>query len=88
MIRDAWEEDREGGSAYYAEPPHIPSTLISTKTRAIFVPFRSSEKIPTADSKARMIKMIACMIAGKPRSFSGIGGRPINIQERERKTVV
>lgn len=75
-------------SAYYDEPPHIPSTLIKMNTRIIVIPYCSSEKIPTADSKARMVKMTAWTIAGRDRSLAGIGGIPINIQEREKKTVV
>lgn len=54
----------------------------------IVIPKSLSEKIPTADSKARVVKMTAWTIAGIDRSFAGIGGIPINIQERERNTVV
>lgn len=75
-------------SPYYAEPPHIPSTLIKMNTSMIVIPNFSSEKIPTADSKARVVKMTAWTIAGTDRSLAGIGGIPINIQERERNTVV
>jgi len=43
---------------------------------------------PMADSVARIIRIQACSIAGRARSLAGKGGRPMEIEEREKKTKV
>jgi hypothetical protein len=48
----------------------------------------SSENIPTADSKTRVMRMRNWMIPGRGSKDEGRGGIPRDIEEREKKTVV
>lgn len=73
---------------YYANPPHMPSRLISRKTVAILSPFESSWKNPTADSTARASRITPWKIAGRGNKAGGRGGSPIDIDDREKNTVV
>ncbi len=73
---------------YYASPPQKPSMLMRKKTKEKLSPSESSLKNPTADSIARIVRMRACMTAGRPRSRVGSGGIPREIEERERNTVL
>ena len=47
----------------------------------------SSEKMPTADSYISVTRIMNWAIAGKDRSLAGSGGMPIEIDERDTKTV-
>ena len=71
---------------YYARPPQIPSMLTSKKTRKKLAPSELSLKIPTALSYARVNRITSCATAGTGNSFSGSGGQPSEIEDRERNT--
>ena len=73
--------------AYYARPPQIPSMLMSKKTRKKLAPSELSLKTPTALSYARVSRITSCVTAGIGNSFSGSGGQPSEIEDRERNTV-
>lgn len=51
-------------------------------------PSEASEKKPMADSYVRVNSITACTMAGKDKSREGSGGKPSEMVERERKTVV
>jgi hypothetical protein len=72
--------------AYYARPPQIPSMLMSKKTRKKLAPSELSPKIPTALSYARVNRITSCVTAGAGSSFSGSGGQPREMEDRERNT--
>ena len=74
-------------TTYYARPPQIPSMLISKKTRKKLAPSELSPKIPTELSYVRVKRITSCITAGIGNSFSGSGGQPTEIEDRERKTV-
>ena len=76
------------GDTYYARPPQKPSMLIRRKTNEMLSPSESSLNIPTADSIMRMVRIAPCTKAGRLRNRAGRGGRPKEIDDRERKTVV
>lgn len=61
---------------------------IIKNTRAKLRPSDSSLKIPTADSVARMVTTIAWTVAGSARSLVGSGGRPSEIDDRDKNTDV
>lgn len=61
--------------------------LMRRKTNMMLVDGWSSEKIPTADSYIKVMRITNWATAGKERSFSGRGGIPSEIDEREMKTV-
>lgn len=65
----------------------MPSKLIIRNTVPMARPSELSGKIPIPDSVARKSRITACTIAGRERSRAGSGGRPNEIEERERKTV-
>ena len=73
--------------SYYASPPHIPSILMRRKTSMMLLAGWSSENIPTADSYTNVTRITNWAIAGKERRFSGRGGIPSEMEEREIKTV-
>jgi hypothetical protein len=67
----------------------MPSRLISRNTVVMLhASSASAGKTPTADSNARRRRIPAWMIAGRGRRRAGRGGTPIEIDDRERKTVV
>ena len=72
---------------YNARPPQIPSMLTSKKIRKKLAPSELSPKIPIALSYPRVKRMASCMIAGAGSSFSGSGGKPREMEDRERNTV-
>ena len=74
--------------AYYARPPQKPSMLMSRKTREKLRPSESSLKMPAADSTTRIVRITAWTIAGRLSSRAGRGGRPREMDERDKKTVV
>lgn len=80
-----WNE--RNATTYYARPPQIPSMLMSKKTRKKLAPSELSPKIPTELSYVRVKRITSCIIAGTGNSFSGSGGQPAEIEDRERKTV-
>ena len=65
----------------------MPSMLMRRKTYMILVVEWSSEKIPTADSYIKVRRIRNWPTAGRKRNFSGRGGMPSEIDEREIKTV-
>ena len=73
-------------TTYYARPPQIPSMLTSRKTRKKLAPSELSSKIPTALSYTRVNRITSCVTAGPGNSFSGSGGQPREIEDRERNT--
>ena len=80
------------GFTYYASPPQIPSRHTSKNTKNTFLVSLASGlppgKKPTADSYAKVANIMPWMIAGSGKSRSGRGGKPIEIEEREKKTNV
>lgn len=72
----------------YARPPQIPSRLMRMKTVRMLRPSASAEKKPTADSKIKASNTSACTIAGRGNRRDGRGGTPIEIEDRDKKTVV
>ena len=74
-------------ATYYARPPQIPSMLTSKKTRKKLAPSELSPKIPIALSYTRVNRITSCMTAGAGSSFSGSGGNPKEMEDRERNTV-
>jgi hypothetical protein len=62
--------------------------LIRRKTSEKLSPSESSPNIPTADSMARIKRIAPCTKAGRLSNRAGRGGRPREIDDRERKTVV
>lgn len=60
--------------------------LTSKKTRKKFVPSELSPKIPTALSYTSVRRIANCVIAGTGNSFSGSGGQPREMEDREKKT--
>ena len=72
---------------YYARPPQIPSMQMSRKTIKKLTPSELSPKIPTALSYVRVNSITSCVTAGAGSSFSGIGGQPREMEDRERNTV-
>ena len=73
-------------TAYYARPPQIPSMLTNKKTRKKLAPSELSPNTPTALSYVRVNKITSCVTAGADSSFSGIGGQPREMEDRERNT--
>jgi hypothetical protein len=81
-------KEKERRRTHYAEPPQIPSRLIRRNTAAILHASSSFGKNPMADSTASTRRMHACRIAGSGRNRAGSGGMPMEMDEREKKTVV
>jgi hypothetical protein len=73
---------------YYARPPQTPSRLINRKTKVILRPSESAGKNPMADSDASVSRIKPCKMEGSERKRDGSGGRPMEIDEREKNTVV
>ena len=65
----------------------IPSMLINKNTIPKARPSSVSGTIPTPDSSARATRIPNWTIAGMGSSRDGRGGRPNEMDERERKTV-
>jgi len=61
--------------------------LMSKKTRKKLTPSELSPKIPIALSYTRVNRMASCITAGTGNSFSGSGGQPREMEDRERNTV-
>ena len=72
---------------YYAKPPQMPSILINRNTRPKANPSELSGITPTPDSKARVTNITSCTIAGRGSKRDGKGGRPKEIDDRDKKTV-
>lgn len=66
----------------------MPSIEIMTNTNIIASAPLSSGTSPIPDSIANVVRITNCTIAGSGRRRSGSAGRPKEIEERERKTVV
>ncbi len=66
----------------------MPSRLTRRNTVIMLSPSESSEKKPTADSYASDRRIKHCTMEGKESSRAGSGGSPIDIEEREKNTVV
>lgn len=66
----------------------MPSRETSKKTNTMLIPFASTGKNPTADSNAKATSITDCRMAGSAMSRDGSGGRPIDMEDREKKTVV
>jgi hypothetical protein len=81
-------KNKATGEAYYAKPPQMPSRLMRRKTRMILGPFDSEGKNPTADSKVKVSSMADWRNAGSDSRRAGRGGSPIDIEDREKNTVV
>ena len=62
--------------------------LISRNTSEKLSAGESSPKIPTAASITSMVRTTACMTAGRLSNLVGSGGKPSDIEDRDRKTVV
>lgn len=50
-------------------------------------PCEAPSRMPRADSSARVVRTTACKTAGRGRSRAGKGGRPNEMEDRERNTV-
>ena len=73
---------------HYASPPHVPSSAMSRKTIQKLATGLPSPKTPTADSKPRKSMMKPWSRAGRKSKREGSGGIPMEIEDREKKTVV
>ena len=62
--------------------------LIKTNTSRILDTSASLEKIPTADSMAKIANMHPWAKAGNESSAYGKGGKPRDMLDREKNTVV
>lgn len=71
---------------HYASPPQMPSTLMSTTHSR--TPNESAPTRPVADSTVRVSRIAACMMAGSEMKRPGSGGRPSEIDDREKNTEV
>lgn len=66
----------------------MPSRLIRRKTSTILSPFDSVGKNPTADSYVKVSSIADWTNAGSDNKGAGRGGSPIDIEDREKNTVV
>lgn len=78
----------KAGKTYYASPPQNPSTLTSRKTKRKLEPSDSALKSPKALSYTSANNMSSCTIAGTERNRVGRAGRPREMVDLEKKTVV
>ena len=65
----------------------MPSMLMSKKTRPNANPSILSGTNPMADSRDSANNITACTIAGSGKSRAGRAGRPIVMEDRDKKTV-
>jgi hypothetical protein len=62
--------------------------LIKVNTVMMLSASDSAEKNPTADSNVNISRIRACRMAGRGSKRDGRGGMPIDIEDREKNTVI
>ena len=79
---------RKGKETYYANPPQTPSRLMKVNTNKMLRLSDLSPKTPTADSYIKVKKTKNWIMAGKDISRTGSAGMPMDIDAREKNTMV